>query len=211
MAEHALTHSWDSQNAVARPTIGDESDIWFDTTRRMAQGDRDAFLQFYDAFFDFMLQVAKRSTGRDEQTCLDLVHDAMLKAMRCMKPIPNEPQLKAFVRVLTQRIALDFLRREHRQARLLQRWGVSQNGIDPSSQEQEASLRIDEQARIAWLTAQLQALDTDQQRLLDWRYRLGWTLQSIAYRLGLKTGAVDGRIRRAVERLRLLSEEETHD
>jgi RNA polymerase sigma factor (sigma-70 family) len=211
MAEHALTHSWDSQNAVARSTTGDEPDAWFDTTLRMSQGDRDAFLAFYDAFFDFMLQVAKRSTGRDEQTCLDLVHDAMLKAMRCMKPIPNEPQLKAFVRVLTQRIALDFLRREHRHAQLIHRWGVAQGSQELVSQEHEPAERIDEQARIAWLTAQLQVLDTDQQRLLDWRYRLGWTLQSIAFRLGLKTGAVDGRIRRAVERLRLLSEEETHE
>jgi DNA-directed RNA polymerase specialized sigma24 family protein len=46
------------------------------------------------------------------------------------------------------------------------------------------------------------------QQLIHWRYRLGWTLQRIAETVGLKPGAIDGRLRRALERLRLRAEEE---
>jgi RNA polymerase sigma factor (sigma-70 family) len=62
-------------------------------------------------------------------------------------------------------------------------------------------------ARIHWLTEQLQALSEDQRQLLDWRYRLGWTLESIGSRLGLKSGAIDGRIRRVLQQLKRQSEE----
>jgi RNA polymerase sigma factor (sigma-70 family) len=204
MAEHALTHTWNANSAAALVAPEDPRDAWSETTRRMVLGDASAFQSFYDVYFPIMLQTARRATGRDEHTCLDIVQDAMLKAMRGMKPIPNQQQLNAFVRVLTQRVAIDWLRQEGRQTQLRKKIASSQELVAETDP-------IDDVARIAWLESQLNEMDSELRRLLDFRYRMGWTLQTIATKLGMKTGAVDGRIRRAVERLRILSEEEFNE
>ena len=65
---------------------------------------------------------------------------------------------------------------------------------------------FDVQARIEWIEQQLRKLAPDLRRMVLLRYRLGWSLQEVATKFGLKTGAVDGRIRRAVEELRQQAE-----
>ncbi|MCH8316763.1 MAG: sigma-70 family RNA polymerase sigma factor [Planctomycetes bacterium] len=52
--------------------------------------------------------------------------------------------------------------------------------------------------------------DRDVQLLLM-RHRFGWTLKRIGDALGLKPGAVDGRIRRVLTKLRRRAKEQSHD
>ena len=61
--------------------------------------------------------------------------------------------------------------------------------------------------RLEWLRRELAALDDPQTRLLVMRYRLGWTLQRIGSALGLKPGAVDGRLGRLTAALRRRAQE----
>ena len=61
-----------------------------------------------------------------------------------------------------------------------------------------------------WLEKQLLTLPPDTRKMIGMRYRLGWSLKRIAQRFGLKTGAVDGRIRRAVVQLRNRAEKDEH-
>lgn len=188
--------------SISEPRI--ETDAWYDLTRRIARGDAEAFACFFDAFYDDAMRVAAKTTGRDESVCLDIVQDAMLKAMRCMKPIPNHQQLKCWFRAVLRSAAYDWLRREIRFRRL-------QQNIDERLESHSSSSSLDDETRLIWLESQLQQLEPSLLQLIHWRYRMGWTLQRIASTLGLRPGAVDGRIRRALERIKALVEEEIHD
>jgi DNA-directed RNA polymerase specialized sigma24 family protein len=60
----------------------------------------------------------------------------------------------------------------------------------------------DLQGRIRWLEQELRSVGDANAELLLMRYRFRWTLQQIGTALGLKPGAVDGRLRRLVSTLR---------
>lgn len=61
------------------------------------------------------------------------------------------------------------------------------------------------------LERELQALNDRDVQLLLMRHRFGWTLKRIGDALGLKPGAVDGRIRRVLTKLRRRAKEQSHD
>lgn len=187
----------------------DAADSWLDVTSRMAHGDRDAFRDYYDRFFRLMLAESKRCTGRDEQTCWDIVHDAMVKAIHSMKPIANHRALTTWSKLLVRSVAYDWLRREQRQKSL--RLATDPNHWVDCELEPAANVAIDDQARIHWLEQSIRQFPAELQRIIDWRYRFGWTLRRIGLQLGLKPGAVDGRLRRAIDELRNLAELETDE
>ena len=63
--------------------------------------------------------------------------------------------------------------------------------------------------RMRWLEEQLRSLEGRHFQLLVLRHRLGWTLEQIGAATGLKPGAVDGRLRRLVAKLRKRAREES--
>ena len=164
----------------------------------------EAVAWFYEVSFDAMYSEARRTTGRDEQFCLDVVQDALLKALRCIRPLDDESSLAAWRRLLVRSVAYDRLRSESRRRGREERSAQSEAARDDLAHSED-------EARMLWLQEQLQALDGDAARLIDLRYRLGWTLARIGETLGLKPGAVDGRIRRTLDRLRAAAEEATDE
>ncbi len=62
---------------------------WAAVTQAMSRGDTQAFEQFYRDCFDDMYRHARRFAGTAHADCLDLVHDGMLKAMRCINALCN--------------------------------------------------------------------------------------------------------------------------
>ena len=92
-------------------------------------------------------------------------------------------------------VVYDLLRRE---ARRQQR---EQRHVTEGSAQPDESIELDRAARIAWLEDQLDKLDDEAASLLRMRYRLGWTLARIGRALGIKTGAVDGKVRRLIRQL----------
>jgi RNA polymerase sigma factor (sigma-70 family) len=202
MAESVLSSEFPSLDSEVAPDrrsdYESDADPSLDLSRRMIGGNPDAFREYYDHFFDFMLAESKRCTGCDEQTCFDIVHDAMLKAIRSMKPIENRQKLTAWTRLLVKSVAYDWLRRESRRRRALiaSFENTSTNTVQPPPSG------IPHEARVLWLEDQLARMPDDLRRMFDWRFRWGWTLRRIGNRLGLKPGAVDGRLRRAIDELR---------
>ena len=80
------------------------------------------------------------------------------------------------------------------------------NGTDnfvnlPSNQKETYQSFQIGNTSLQWIEEQLQQLPSDLQSMISFRYRWGWSLKRIAERFGLKTGSVDGRIRRAIEKL----------
>ena len=66
-------------------------------------------------------------------------------------------------------------------------------------------------ARMRWIEEQLQQLPAELISMISMKYRMGWTLRQIGEKFGLKTGAVDGKIRRAIEGLKARALEEFED
>jgi RNA polymerase sigma-70 factor (ECF subfamily) len=169
---------------------------WLALTSGMARGDANCFQVFCDAHFDLMFCEARRLLGRDEHTCLDIVQDALLKTMRSIRPIESQGQLQQWTRLVVRTTALDWLRKKQR----LRESTIDSAG-EPATISDDSSEATD-QARMVWIEEQLRETAPEIRQLLSLRYRLGWTLKEIAGHLGMKTGAVDGRIRRAVEELK---------
>jgi RNA polymerase sigma factor (sigma-70 family) len=167
-------------------------------TTAMAAGDAGAVAVFYRDQFGFMYGAARRATGRDESFCLDVVQDATLRIVRTVRPVKTLPQLRAWVKLVVQTTAYDRLRADARRAR--REAAVIAGHADPPDGD-----------RLAWLARQLGRLDPGLVRLIDLRYERNWTLARIAESLGLSIGTVDGRLRRAIQRLRDLAAEQSDD
>lgn len=168
-------------------------------TAAMSRGDRQAVGAFYERYFDLLLRTARSALPRarmsDENLCLDIVHDAVLRIVRAIRPvIGGEGQLISWVRLVVQSVAYDLLRREQRRA-VRERDSLSTmlqmhvNGADLAEQ-------------IAWLQTEIARLDPRLVELIELRYAQSWTLASIGARLGVSAGTVDGRLRRALKHMR---------
>ena len=192
------------KNTVAKSTrdqAGRETESapvhdWLVTTRGMVNGDAECFQEFYDAHFDLMFREASRLLGRDENTCLDIVQESLLKTMRAIRPIESAGQLQQWTRMVVRTTALDWLRKKQR------RRESTSEAIGDLAVETDHDAHQNELARMMWIEEQLRATAPEIRQLLSLRYRLGWTLKEIASHLGIKTGAVDGRIRRAMDELK---------
>jgi len=167
-------------------------------TGAVASGDTEAFARFYRQRFGEMYADARRATGRDEAFCLDIVQDAMLRVIRSMKPVETERALRTWLRAVVQSCAYDRLRKEARQ----RRWELQATEAGNAKSTDDG---LGE--RLEWLRGELTGLDDPQAQLLVMRYRFGWTLKRIGTVLGLKTGAVDGRLGRLIATLRRRAQE----
>ncbi|HEY6564259.1 MAG TPA: sigma-70 family RNA polymerase sigma factor [Pirellulaceae bacterium] len=169
-------------------------------TTGMSRGDERAVEQFYETYFDDLFRWARRSGGRDEAMCLDIVQDAVLKILRCIRPLPDAPRFRAWLRLVVQSQTLDRLRREQRT--LSRESRHDRNGTTNAGDVPDGA------AQMRWLRSQIEQLDPGLSRMIELRYERGWTLRRIAAAFGGTTGQIDGRLRRAVQRLRGLAREQ---
>jgi len=171
-----------------------------DVTSAVASGDSEAFACFYRERFDEMFSAARRASGRDESFCLDVVHDAMLKVIRGIKTLESEDALSAWLRRVVTRTAYDMLRAESRRA--VRERAAARSRAEASRATGTAVEHAALQERLEWLREELSKLDEETARLLHARHRAVLTLKRIGRLVGLKPGAVDGRLQRAAGRLR---------
>lgn len=174
----------------------------------IARGDSAALTVFYDQWFDRAYDMARGLTRRDEAFCLDVVQDAMLKVIRKLRPalgITTRGGLDAWFTRVVHTTAIDQLRREAR------RHG-REAGPRKNAQEQPSAsdlAQLDE--RLRWLTAELSRLEGEEAALVDGRFRGERSLEVVGAAHGLSGGAVHGRVRRVLERLRRAGKERFHE
>jgi RNA polymerase sigma-70 factor (ECF subfamily) len=178
-------------------------------TAAMSRGDRRAVAAFYERYFDLLVRCARGATrlarrADAEDLCLDVVHDAVLRVVRTIRPVTGgEGQLVAWLNVVIKSAAYDRFRQEQRRSQR------EQKHVSPAPDDESAHVgngaELAEQ--LAWLRDELGRLDPKLVELIELRYSHGWTLPAIAERLGLSAGTVDGRIRRALAKLRGRGEE----
>ena len=182
-----------------------DSDDAAQLTTRMAAGDPAAIELFYQHYFDTMYLAARHAIGGDEATCLDIVQDALLKIVRSIRPTATTEHLHAWINKVVRSVAIDGLRQ--RRAQLKREMATSLRQSSHAYEDEHAQVH----ARLIWLEERIDQLDPESRQLMTLRYKLGWTLQRIALRIGIKTGAVDGRIRRLVEQLRQQAESSDYE
>jgi RNA polymerase sigma factor (sigma-70 family) len=181
-----------------------EKDPWDEITRRIKSGDQDAFEIYYEHAFMIMYRQIQKLIGSDEQTTLDILQTAMFKVIRCIKPLPDESAVNAWSSAVAKSVAYDWLRNNARKLEF-----VSDFEHDIAEPPLEPKLIV--QSRLQWIEDQLLELPHDLRKIILLRYRLGWSLRRIAETLGLKTGAIDGRIRRTIEKLQEKAQREFYE
>jgi RNA polymerase sigma-70 factor, ECF subfamily len=172
-------------------------------TRAIRQGDRDAFTEFYRRHVDFVLESAKRISRRDESTCLDLAQEVFIRVIRKLPMLETEDQARKWLYCVTCSCLRDQLRAQLRRDRREHSAARRESAEEPALEARE---------QLNWLNQELASVPADERRMLALRFEQGWTLQRIGEALGLNAGAVDGRIRRLLGRLRKQAEKEIeHD
>lgn len=198
MAIPALSIETDLAADRAAHSSTDANELWLTISLEIVNGEQRAFARYYESFFDLMFHEASRLSGRDESFCLDMVHDSMLKAMHSMKPMSSFSALSAWSKAVVRSVVYDAFRLEQRDRKQLQQ-------IDAEGSTENEAGFLEREARLCWIEEQVREMDTELRKMFRWRYRWGWTLKRIAQKLGLKTGAVDGRIRREISRIQAKS------
>ena len=165
-----------------------------DLTSRIARGDHDALEEFYRLWFDRCLALARSFTRRDETFCLDVVHDAMLRVVRSIRPMSTDTKLERWMTRVVCSAAIDRMRKDARRDRRERTHGHTRTP--------DAAPTPDLADDIAWLRARIGELPADDRALLLQRFTRDRTLRAIAESTGTTEAGVHGRIRRLLERLR---------
>ena len=177
-------------------------------TTAVASGNTDAFAVFYRAWFDVMYQQAQHVSKRDESFCLDIVQDAMLRVIKSIKPMDSSQDLRRWLNVVVKTCAYDRFREEARRSARERKFETDPESVEhyDNSEDQQNTLE-----RLHWLENELRSMDRSDAELLLMRHRFGWTLKLIGETLGLKPGAVDGKLQRLVGKLRQSAKERSND
>ena len=165
-------------------------------TSAIAAGDAEAFACFYEQWFDWMYQMARSTTKRDESFCLDVTQNAMLRVVRSMRAMRTEDDLRRWLTRVTHTAALDLLRAE---ARRRQR----ERGAMVVGADERGAVGLEEQ--IESLRQRIERLSPEDRGLLQLRFGRGRTLRVAGGSAGAATA--HGRLRRIVQRLREAMEE----
>ncbi len=164
-------------------------------TAALVRGDAGALDTLYRAWFDRMVGLAARATGRDEAFCLDAVQDAFLRVIRSPRAIETEAELAAWLRRCVLSAAIDRLRREARAGGRERRAAMpgQDGGVDQSVRAAE---------RLSWIAARLREMGDADRELVQLRYAVERTLAEVARVRGTTSGLVHGRLRRLMAALR---------
>lgn len=170
-------------------------------TREIASGNPEAFARFYKAKFNHIYAVARSATGFDEHAALDVVQDAMMRVIRYIRPFDDARVFDNWLTRVTRSAALDHLRRQRRRRLREQKAAEGRPAVVNETDFHDLQERLD------WLRGELSGLDRVAGEIIELRFRAGLTLSAIGKRLGLGTGAVHGRLNRALAKLRERSRE----
>jgi RNA polymerase sigma-70 factor, ECF subfamily len=172
-----------------------------EVTAAIARGDPEAFAVLYEAWFDRAYSMARALTRRDESFCLDVVQDAMVRAVRSLRAMPDGASLARWMACVVRTVSIDRLRREARRLRREARHGT------PVAGSADATTAAELEEQVDWLRGALAGLPEVERTLLAERFDRGRTLEEAGASLGLTGNAAHGRIRRALERLRRAAKE----
>ncbi|MGD9690475.1 MAG: RNA polymerase sigma factor [Phycisphaerales bacterium] len=165
-------------------------------------GDHGALEALYEEWFDRALALALSWTRRDEAHALDVVQDAMIRAIRSLRRVESRTALDAWMTSVVRSAAIDALRRESRRLR-------RERARAPRAPEAVDGPELRDELHA--VDAALRELGPADSSLLRERFLGGRTLREAAESLGTTIGVAQGRIRRALAHVRDRLREHDHD
>jgi RNA polymerase sigma-70 factor (ECF subfamily) len=169
--------------------------------RRIQNGDRTAFMTFYDRFSPLLFSVAARVLG-DRKEAEDVLQEVMLLVWnKAGEYDPELGTLSSWGVALSRNKALDRLRSRTRRLRLIEEVAImaeeSGGSANPTANEV-----IHGRERAEMLRAAMKELPVEQRMAIELAFFTGLSQTDIATRLQQPLGTVKARIRRGMLRLR---------
>lgn len=169
--------------------------------KRIAQGDRQSFEQFYDRFSRVLFTVAYRLLGNQE-AAEDVLQEVFVQIWdKAPRYDPSRGKPLTWAITLTRYRAIDLLRSLRRRGQL----------YDDAKQEAQAEEQFDDRSsflavaageRHAFVREAIEKLPPDQREAIELAFFSSLTHAEIAERLNQPLGTIKARIRRGLIRLR---------
>jgi RNA polymerase sigma-70 factor (ECF subfamily) len=168
---------------------------------RIQNGDRTAFMAFYDRFSPLLFSVAARVLG-DRKEAEDVLQEIMLVIWNKSGEYNSQlGSLSSWAVALTRNKSLDRLRSRTRRLRLIEEVAIMAEESDASSSP-SANEVIHGRERAEMLRAAMKELPAEQRMAIELAFFTGMSQTDIATRLQQPLGTVKARIRRGMLRLR---------
>jgi RNA polymerase sigma-70 factor (ECF subfamily) len=162
--------------------------------RRVAAGDREAFLRLYDRYAARVHGLALRMMG-EEMSAEEVTQDAFMRLWRRANTFdPERGRLIPWLLTITRRVALDRIRIE----------GRLPQAIDPQSQEAQLASPDGDPQEQRWSSLRFAVADlpSEQRVAIELAFYHGMSHRQIADHLSLPLGTVKTRIRLGMAKLR---------
>jgi RNA polymerase sigma-70 factor (ECF subfamily) len=173
-------------SALAHLTIG------------LAAGDESAFREFHAAYFDRLLRYLLVILRGDEAGARDALQETLLRVARHARRCETEAEFWGWLTVLARSAALDAGRRQSRYWAAVKRFMLGQTEAETT--DGYASIRTVLHASLERGLEELDALD---RRLIESKYFEQASVAELAAQTGLTEKAVESRLHRARQQLRL--------
>lgn len=173
-------------------------------SRGVARHDPKIAGEFYDAWLDWCIDRVRRLTQRDETFCMDVVQEAMLKAIRSMPEFAEHDDMTRWMRRVVEHAAIDLLRAERRRAQRERAVCERRGEASPAPPE-------DLEDDVAWLEAQLKGCTPEELASVRVRFVQEGTLLQAGRAAGQSLGQTHGQLRRFLERLRRAPRSTDHE
>lgn len=160
------------------------------------RGDESAVRSLHALYHNRLSRYALVITRGNEAIASDAVQNTFLKALRSLRPLPDEPALWAWLARACRSSASDESRRSRRYSAFLSRLASLFSPPDPNPPEDSESIWH------AALQLALANLPDSDRALLDDRYTHRHSLASIATATGSSERAIEGRLARLRHHLR---------
>lgn len=181
--------------------VADQAQIQAGLLSAMAQGDKSALGQLYDALAKPLYSLAYRVLN-DGTEAQDVVHDVFVQIwQKAATYDASRGTVFSWAATLTRNRAIDRVRTRKRRAELLTEFAPDLQAESPESHhDSAASLWVRQKATT--VRAALSQLAPDQQKAIELAFFSGCTQQQIAEKLNAPLGTIKARIRRGLFKLR---------
>ena len=168
-----------------------------DWTRRLAQGDEEAWRWFHQRYYLPLLRYAAQRAG-NASNASEIVQQGYLRVARHIRPFAAEGDFWKWLCCVVRCAAVDHGRNASRRLVLLEKLAHWRAAQDPGDAQWPAAA----QPASALVEEALGKLPGDEAALLRRKYCDGWSTQELAADLGTTPKAIENRLARLRGRLR---------
>jgi RNA polymerase sigma-70 factor, ECF subfamily len=187
-----------SSEGMSEPALNLERDV--ELLRRIGDGDRSAFSNFYDQYSGLLFSIAVKilNDAKEAEDVLQEVFMQIWNKADAYDPLLGKPASWAVT--LTRNKAIDRIRASNRRSKLLEQATLEAGAFPDDSPSANEKLHGKENAEI--IRSVVAALPPDQRRAIELAFFSGLTQDEISKTLQEPLGTIKARIRRGMLKLR---------